>query len=218
MELNDIRLYRITHIDNIPYILQQGITHRLSSNGDQNYVGIGDSSLIENRADRTVFIDNGDKTIAVRPSIILGEFTPFYFGVRMPMLYTIQIGGNFVERATPAQEIIYLACSLPAILTVATTCYFSDGHATNSFSSFYDQTCISQLPTIIDWQAVKATYWGGEENLNIKRKKQAEFLVKGDIPPEAIIGFGCYNNTAKSNLIDLGAAEEKIKIIPKAYF
>jgi hypothetical protein len=218
MKLEEAKLYRITHISNIPHILQNGITHRGSTKANRNYISIGDTSLIENRADRRVYIDNGDKTIEVPPSVILGEFIPFYFGVRMPMLYTIQIGGNFVENPTHPQDIIYMACSLSSVLASIETFYFSDGHATSNFSSFYDQTYIAQLPSLIDWDAVKATYWGGQDNLNIKRKKQAEFLAKEDVPPDTLIGFGCYNEMAKSSLITMGIAEEKIKIIPNAYF
>lgn len=134
------------------------------------------------------------------------------------MLYTIQIGGNFVANATPPQDIIYIACSLLSVLEHTETYFFSDGHATNHFSSFYDRTFIDHLPSIIDWNAVKATSWGGQDNLNIKRKKQAEFLTKEDVPADAIVGFGCYNERAKTNLMDMGVAEEKIKIIPNAYF
>ena len=56
------------------------------------------------------------------------------------------------------------------------------------------------------------------DNLNIKRKKQAEFLVAEDLPADYLIGFVCYNETAKHGLISMGIEIEKIKIIPNAYF
>lgn len=65
---------------------------------------------------------------------------------------------------------------------------------------------------------LKLLIGGGQENLNIKRKKQAEFLVAGDLSPNLIIGFGCYNDDAKKRLTGLGIKEEKIKIIPNAYY
>lgn len=219
MSLENIVLYRITHLENIPHVLSNGITHRSSPDANPSYVNIGDVSLIGNRADRKVFIDNGNKTnLAQAETIVLGEYTPFYFGVRMPMLFTIQTGGNFVPNATPAEGIVYIAISLKHIIDTGAVFYFSDGHATNNFTSFYNKEMISDLPTIIDWNAVKASYWGGDENLNIKRKKQAEFLIEGDISPSAIVGFGCYNEMAKERLIDYGVSEDIIKIIPKAYF
>ncbi|MEI9956253.1 MAG: DarT ssDNA thymidine ADP-ribosyltransferase family protein [Ferruginibacter sp.] len=85
-------------------------------------------------------------------------------------------------------------------------------------TSFYDKTCVDDLPEIIDWAAIKAAYWSGQENLNLKRKKQAEFLASEDIPPNLIFGFGCYNNAAKNKLIELGIQEEKIKVIPGSYY
>lgn len=39
----------MTHIDNVPHILRYGITHRLSRNANQNYIPIGDSSIINKR-------------------------------------------------------------------------------------------------------------------------------------------------------------------------
>ena len=54
--------------------------------------------------------------------------------------------------------------------------------------------------------------------MNIKRKKQAEFLVSGDLSPDLIVGFGCYNESAKNKLISLGVPEEKIKVIPQSYY
>ncbi|MEO7048067.1 MAG: DUF4433 domain-containing protein, partial [Ferruginibacter sp.] len=142
----------------------------------------------------------------------------FYFGIKMPMLYVIQHGGNFVNEATPAKNIVYLVCSLNKILNFRSGYYFSDGHATDNFTTFYDESKIGELPEIIDWVSIKAPYWSGNENLNIKRKKQAEFLVSGDLPPDFIIGFICYCEAAKSKLINMGIEENKIKIIPGAYY
>ena len=219
MSLQNIVLYRITHLENIPHVLLHGITHRASPEANMSYVNIGDVSLIGNRADRRVSIDNGNKAnLAEAETILLGDYTPFYFGVRIPMLFTIQTGGNFVPNATPAENIVYIAISLKYIIDTGAVFYFSDGHATNNFTSFYNKKMISNLPAIIDWNAVKASYWGGDENLNIKRKKQAECLIEGDISPSAIVGFGCYNENAKTRLSDYGVGEEIIKIIPKAYF
>lgn len=134
------------------------------------------------------------------------------------MLYVIQNGGNFVIKSTPASKIVYMVCSVSRIIKQHEDYYFSDGHATDNLTSFYDKTKINSLAEIIDWNAVRASYWGGQENLNIKRKKQAEFLVSVDVAPNLIIGFGCYNDAAKNKLISFGIKEDKIKVIPNAYY
>ncbi len=206
------------HIENIPHVLQYGITHKNSQNANPDFIPIGDQSLIDTRSTKTVRVDNGDSFSINALTITLGDFIPFYFGVRMPMLYVIQNGGNFVEKATPPEKIIYLAYSLKRIIDLEHTYYFSDGHATDNFSSFYGKEKIGNLPNLIDWQAVKAPYWGGTENLNTKRKKQAEFLVSQDLAADGIIGFGCFNDVAKKQLIGMGVNSSKIKVIPKSYY
>jgi hypothetical protein len=218
MELEKVVIYRMTHIGNVPHILKYGITQKSSCNFNPNFIAIGDESLIDTRAKKNVRIDNGDFLNFGAPTILLGDYIPFYFGVKMPMLYVIQNGGNFVKNATHPKDIVYLACSVKSIIKSNIDFYFSDGHATDNLTTFYDKSQIDNLPNIINWDAVRASYWGGQENLNIKRKKQAEFLVSVDLPPEFIIGFGCYNDSAKQKLCEMGIEEGKIKMIPNAYY
>lgn len=218
MELNQISIYRMIHIENIPHVLKYGITHKNSPNKNEKFITIGDTSLIDVRTTKSVQVDNGDFQNINAPSIILGDFIPFYFGTRMPMLYVMQNGGNFVERATPAQDIVYLKCLLVDVISSCKSYFFSDVHATDRYVTFYDKSKLTDLPTLIDWNAVKSSYWGGEENLNIKRKKQAEFLVSDDVPSKCITAFGCYNETAKQKLVAFGIEASKIKLIPEAYF
>jgi hypothetical protein len=207
----------MTHIKNIPHILRHGITHRNSSNANPDYVTIGDTSLISTRATKSVTITNGNRSQNCG-SIVLGDFIPFYFGVRMPMLYVMQHGGNCVEKATPPTDIVYLACKVSDIMQSGITYYFSDGHATDFLSLFYDSSKINELPNLVDWYAVKSKYWSGEENLLLKCKKQAEFLVTNDISSQYLCGFVCYNEEAKQQLIDMGIEADIIKIIPNAYY
>lgn len=218
MEFKNVILYRITHIENIPHILKNGITHKNSPNRNPDFKNIGDISLIDTRSQKTVFVDNGNLESKSIKTITLGDFIPFYFGIKMPMLYVAQNGGNFVENSTPAENIIYIGSSLKNIISNGNEFYFSDGHATNMLTTFFDKSNINQLINIVDWEAIKSSYWGGADNLDTKRKKQAEFLVLGDIAPKHIIGFVCYNDTAKTKLISMGVDEQKIKVIPKAYY
>jgi hypothetical protein len=208
----------MTHIDNISDILLNGITHKDSKKSNPNFISIGDVSLIETRSTRNVSIDNGKMLNFNAEAIVLGDFIPFYFGIKMPMLYVIQNGGNFVEKATPAENIIYLVCPINKIIESGETYYFSDGHATDSLSSFYDSSKVSELPNIIDWASIKAPFWGGQENLNIKRKKQAELLVSDDLPAKFIVGFCCHNEETKKKLVNMGIDDEKIKVVPRAYY
>lgn len=208
--IDNIYLYRITHIGNIPHILSNGIVHKSSPSANPNYIAIGDVSLIDYRSNKSVNIDGHN--------IILGDYIPFYFGVRMPMLLVIQSGWNFVKHICHPQEIIYIVVSLSKIIQSGYTFYFSDGHATNSLTDFYSARNVAQLPALIDWNAVSEKYWSNEDDLDLKRRKQAEFLIKEDVAPHNIVGYVCYNTEAKQQLINMGVNPEIIKIAPQAYY
>ncbi len=48
MNLGQVNIYRILHIENIPHVLANGITHKESPKANPAFVGIGDVSLISN--------------------------------------------------------------------------------------------------------------------------------------------------------------------------
>ena len=196
----------MTHIENIPHILQYGITHSTSANANRNFVPIGDSSLIATRND--FLLNNGR---------LLGEYIPFYFGYRTPMLYVVQNGFNMVA-PTPAEKIVYCVSSVQKIIDLQLDFIFTDGHAVDGFSSQYTFTDIDNIDTILDKDAIKARYWRSENDLDLKRRKEAEFLVFGDIIKNAILGFLTYNENAKNRVINFGANAAKVHIKPEFYF
>lgn len=212
MDIADIKLYRMTHIDNIPHILQYGVVHSSSPDQNPGYVSIGDKTLIDFRRSKRVKINP-------EQSIVLGDFIPFYFGVRMPMLYVMQRGGNFVEKAYNPEEIVYVAISLKKIVDNGYEFYFTDGHATDFLTSFYSEKNLDSLPELLDWSAIKAHNWSGDGiETDLKRRKQAEFLVRQDVAADCIYGYACYNETAKARLLLMGISEDMIRIFPKAYY
>ena len=119
-------------------------------------------------------MDNGDLSNAIE-TIVLGDFIPFYFGVKMPMLYVIQNGGNFVEHPTKPEDVIYIVCSLTRIIDYGLDCYFSDGHATDLLTSFYNKDRVSDIPKVIDWNAVKLHIGVGKKISTSKGKNKLNF-------------------------------------------
>lgn len=206
LDLNKIYLFRMTHIENIPHILQNGITHSKSKNANPNFVSIGDNSLITTR--NNFKLNNGR---------LLGEYIPFYFGVRTPMLYVVQRGYNMVL-PTPAEEIVYCVSSIQKIIDQQLDFVFTDGHAVDGFSSQYTLADIQNINTILDKNAIGAKYWKDENDLDLKRRKEAEFLVLNDIPNESILGYITFNENAKIRLISFGVEVGKVHIKSEYYF
>jgi hypothetical protein len=202
--LSEIYITRMTHIDNIPHILQHGITHKSSPNANPNYLPIGDKSLINSRDSKPIF----DR--------LLGDFTPFYFGFRMPMLFVIARGLIGVKM-TSQEDIVYCMSRVGHIMNHNLEFYFSDGHAIDNFTEFYTKDRIQDLNSIIDFKCIHAKYWNDENIPDLKRKKQAEFLVLGDIPMSAVEGFVVFNQVAKEKLLSFGV-NLRIEIYPNLYF
>ncbi|MDD3687140.1 MAG: DUF4433 domain-containing protein [Bacteroidales bacterium] len=195
-DLSKRYLYRITHVENVPHILNHGVTHASSSNANKSYKSIGDCSIISTRHDKK--LSNGKK---------LSDYIPFYFGARMPMLYVIQKGYNGVA-ITAANEIVYCVSSVQKIVEHNLPFLFSDGHAVSNLSSFYNIHDLDKIDAILDFAAVRDSNWKKENDLDYKRRKEAEFLVETDIPTTAIIGWIVYNDKVKERLLDMGIPEK----------
>ena len=205
-DLDKIFIFRMTHIHNVRHIINFGITHKNSPNANSNYMQIGDNSIISTR--NAIILNNGNS---------IGEYIPFYFGPRSPMLMVIQKGYNGVE-ITPAEEIVYCVTSARKIMDCNLDFVFTDGHANNLLSSQYGPEDIAEVENLVDFKAAYEKYWKSEDDLDLKRRKEAEFLVKGDIPCNAVLGFIVYNQLAKNELMRLGIEEKKVLIKPNYYF
>lgn len=208
VDLRSIRLYRLTHIENIPHILEHGITHATSEKANPNYQPIGDPTLISTR---------NDKIIPITRRRALGEFTPFYFGYRTPMLFVIQKGYNQVK-LTNAEEVVYCVTYVQKIMDSELDFFFTNGHALDGLTDFYKRDQINQVAQLVDFKAVAVKNWKSIEDTDLKRRKEAEFLLKGDLPPEFIAGFVVYDESAKEKLLQWGVKENQVAIKKDFYF
>ena len=153
--LSETYLFRMTHIENIPHILKYGITHSSSANANSSFLPIGDNSLIDTR--NSFILNNGRR---------LGDYIPFYFGIRTPMLYVVQNGFNLVA-PIPAECIVYCFTSIQKIIDLQLDFVFTNGHAVDKFTLQYTPVDIGNLNNIIDWAAVSAKYWRDENDLDL---------------------------------------------------
>lgn len=165
-----IHLFRMTHIENVPHALAHGLWTAASPKANPDYVPIGDGTLIRSRAEMEV---------PIPPGGVLSEYVPFYFGARSPMLYVIKHGYNFVN-PTPQEEIVYLVAPFERIKAHCAEWCFTDGNARDFSSRYFNQE--AELDQV-DWEMVQEQNWRNtEEDMDRKRRKQAEFLVKTHVP------------------------------------
>lgn len=201
--------FRIVHIDNIPYILENGIVNTAkSTKKDDSYISIGDESLIEMRRNQNI----------IHTESCIGDYIPFYFGPRTPMLYTIQHGYNGVRKCD-ATNLVYLVLKISDIIKSGFQGYFTDGHARNICSHTYEIDKLNQLNELVHYENVYRPYWSTKEDNRgeYKRLKSAELLIENNIPTTMIAGYVVYDKTARDKLISFGIDNNKI-IIKKEYY
>ena len=197
--------FRITHIDNIPHIVRCGLVRADSPLRDENYVSIGDRQVIDLRGKRIV------------KGYRLNDYVPFYLGPRSPMLYVIQHGYNGVKRVEP-EKIVYCVVRLDDLINDDINCIFTDGHALSALTSYYTKDKLPQIDQIIKFDDVYSSQWNIEEDIDLKRRKEAELLVNCDLPAQYVRGYVVYNKEAKDQLMGIGIAAEMIVVARNYYF
>lgn len=181
-------IYRMTHIDNVPFIVQNGLWSKLSPVQDPNFVPIGNPDIIDKRTNKTV--------VVIPPGGVLGEYVPFYFSGHSPMLYNITTG--YGVKKVLQKDIVFLVCDALEIVNARIPYCFTDGNATKAISKFYNTLYgLREL----DWPCIRATIWKNtEDDYDRVRKKMSEFLVKEHVPAGLIRGIIVKNPEAEQRV------------------
>lgn len=201
-------IFRITHIDNIPWLLEHGITCRSSGVFDPNYRNIGNLELIDKRTRRPV---------PIAPGGTLSDYVPFYFTSRSPMLYNIKTGWNV--SSVPMRDIVILGTSVPSLAARGVPFVFTDRHAYLAAARFSSD--LADLDRI-DWEILKQSDFKRDPNDPEKVERyQAEALIHQCLPVEALGGMICYDVDRKEHLEALVAqAGHTTRVVanPRYYF
>lgn len=179
-------IYHITHIDNLPSIVNNGglwcdnecLRHRTAQ---------------VNIAYQDLKARHRETLVPVAADRVLGDYVPFYFTTRSPMLYTIN-RGNVPGVRVNQREIIYLVSTVEQVTQEDCEWCFTDGHAVEAISRFYtEQTELHH----VDWPTINSKYWNDTlQEPDRKRKKQAEFLVHQFFALSWILEIGVVNTLA----------------------
>ena len=174
------RIFRITHIDNLGWILANGLHCSSFHIQDPNFIQIGNPDLISKRA---------GKVVPVPPGGTLDDYIPLYFTPFSPMLYNIRTGWGGIHQR-PMREIVILVSSLHELIRHGVPFLITDRHAylaTAQFSS--DLADLSRL----DWKILQARDFERDpRDLGKFERYQAEALVHRHLPVAALTGIVCH--------------------------
>jgi ssDNA thymidine ADP-ribosyltransferase DarT-like protein len=174
-------IYHITHINNLGRIVAQGGLYCDREAQKLKVVSIGHQHIKDRRLNRAV---------PLPPDGTVGDYVPFYFGPRSPMLFAINKGvvKGYAEGQRP---IIYLRSTAEAVRDTGLQWVFTEGHAEIAYTDFFNR--LEDLNQI-DWNVINGRYWyDTDEFPDRKRKRQAEFLVKDFFPWNLVMQIGVYD-------------------------
>jgi hypothetical protein len=210
-ELNQdrARIFRITHRDNLPWILRNGLHCATAGVRDPDFVEIGNPDLIARRRVRTLPAPFGG---------VLSDYVPFYFTPFSPMLYNIHTGWGGIRRRDNA-EIVILASSIERLTETGTPFVFSDRHAYLQAARFYDDP---DRLDVIDWDLLQRRDFKRDiEDPGKFERYEAEALVRTHVPIETLLGLACYDAGTRATLqryMESADVEMKVIVKPNWYF
>lgn len=117
----------------------------------------------------------------------VGEFVPFYFCPRSPMLYTVN-RGNTGRPAGCQTSIIHLVSTVSVAVNQGRAFAISDGNAGAGYATFRNDLASLDDPDHLRWADITTNQWQGKMHF-----KQAEFLVADRFDWSGIVHIGCHN-------------------------
>ncbi|EKF49129.1 hypothetical protein H17ap60334_07413 [Thermosipho africanus H17ap60334] len=188
-------LYYITHIDNVPSILEKGIlSHAEIERQSINCKKVYDNSIVLKRKSR-LLADNRS----------LWEFANLYFQPRNPMLYRLLVQG-LKPKDLAIVAVKWTIMKRDDIL-------ITDGNAASSETQIYRKSEIKNIKNIISVKDME--YWREEDGS--KRKIMAECLVPQCVDPRYISAIYVSDHEVASNL-KKAINNRNIPVIPDPTF
>ncbi len=180
-------IFRITHRDNVPWILDNGMHARNGKKFDPACRNIGNVDLIDKRSRRAV---------AVPPGGTLNDYVPFYFTPFSIMMYNIKTG--YGVNQVPSEEIVIFVSSLRHVAAKDIQFVFTNQHAYPPMADYF--TDLAQLDRI-DWPLLQSRNFKHDpDDPGKKERYQAEALIWKHVPIEALQGVCCYTSTVEKHI------------------
>jgi hypothetical protein len=153
------------------------------------------------------------------PGGVVGNYVPFYFAPRSPMLFRLQ-KEHTEGRGDGQRALIYVVTTTERLVAAGLECVFSDGNAAHHLSTF--SADLSEMGERVDWELMEAMIWANTpEDGDRVRRRQAEFLVHGAVPLALVEELVVIDDSVRSRvqeLLDQAGSTLPVVVRPHWYF
>ena len=197
-------IYHITDVDNLPGILAGGGLRSDAAMAQHNPAVIGYGHIKQRRMTEIRVDCCGNRFV--------GEFVPFYFCPRSPMLYTVN-RGNTGRPAGCQRTIVHLVSTRAVGMGQNRSWAIRDGNA-----GAFHTTFSSDLAALagLDWTAIRSTQWQGQTH-----QKSAEFLTADFFDWTCFQAVACHNAEVAQqvqNMLTNQAHRPAVRVEPHWYY
>ena len=168
----DRLILHFTDVANVPKIIAAGGIHP-DNVMSLNSAGFTECASVEIKGARRT------KPVPVAPYGYVGDYVPFYYAPRSPMMSAISHGR--VPGYTSSRNLVYLVSSIVRVDAAGLAWACCDGNARTGITRFFNTWV--DLEAKIDWPLMKDQYWSDTpQDGDRKRRRMAEFLVHEFFP------------------------------------
>ncbi|MDB2687026.1 DUF4433 domain-containing protein [Mariniblastus sp.] len=187
-------IYHITHVDTLASIIADGCLwsdHEIRQRDNERVV-IGYDTIKQRRLEKN--------RVSCYAQTFVGQYVPFYFCPRSPMLYVINKKNLKLDYRGGQDRIVHLVSRIGLAVDAAgeRPWAFSDGNAGASYPRYCDN--LDEIDDYVNWDHVNAKFWMDPV---VEDRKQAEFLVFESFPWHSIFGIGAINQTVANEVNSL---------------
>jgi hypothetical protein len=181
-------LFHFTHVDNLASIVKLGAL--------QSDALVRENSSLANEAgEPSIKERRRSAAVSCHPFGFVGDYVPFYFAARSPMMYVISRGRVPTFRGEQ-QDLVYMVSSVEKIVEAGLPFVVSDRNAAVKFAEFSndvsvlgDLTSPDPQSNFVDWQLMKQLQWQDTaESPDRMERRMAELLVHHQVPLDLMVG------------------------------
>lgn len=200
-EILEKPIFHFTHIENLQSIVEEGLKCR---NAISDYVRLSHQHLTGWRAIKQVPIESGGT---------VGDYAPFFFAPRSPMLFSI-MKGNVGGVPAGQDNIVYIQTRIRNVVEMKLKWVATDKNAVLDGATFGNT--LRWLECNINWNLMSRSGFAG-----LSAQRMAEFLVWEAVPWSAIRGVATRTTDEQRSVDEVlrrCAVDTPTRAIPEWYF
>lgn len=193
-------LFHFTHVDNLATVVAEGALLSDSAVEAQGCLTVeaGSPAIKSRRRQRLV---------PCGPRGAVGDYVPFYFAARSPMMYQIARGG-VPTFAGDHRDLVYIVSDVEQAIQAGLRFVISDRNAAVAVADFKtDPAVLGELNTsaprseFIDWGLMQAQWWQDTaEAPDRMERRMAEFLVLDRFPLDLCLVVAVHSATQRDKV------------------